>query len=198
MGRWEPDARGRLLRAALELFAQNGYEATTTAQIAERAGLTKTTLFRLFADKREVLFQGQPTLVALAENAIQQARDGEKSSGMVRAALLALSEAHVPEQKEIGLRIDLLVAANVDLRERAVFKRAAISTAMENALIGRGVDRRLAGVLADVGTRAYYDGFRLWSQPGQESRLAPLIMMEFAAFENIAATLVHADHSAAL
>ena len=58
MSRWEPDAQGRLLRAALELFSERGYEATTTAQIAERAGLTKTTLFRLFADKREIVFQG--------------------------------------------------------------------------------------------------------------------------------------------
>jgi AcrR family transcriptional regulator len=66
MGRWEPDARGRLLDAAVELFTERGYDATTAAQIAERAGLTKTTLFRHFADKREILFQGQEGLVAVA------------------------------------------------------------------------------------------------------------------------------------
>jgi AcrR family transcriptional regulator len=59
MARWEPNARERLERAALALFAENGYDATTVAQIADRAGLTKSTFFRHFADKREVLFGGQ-------------------------------------------------------------------------------------------------------------------------------------------
>ena len=59
MGRWEPNARGRLERAALALFVEHGYDATTVAQIADRAGLTKSTFFRHFADKREVLFGGQ-------------------------------------------------------------------------------------------------------------------------------------------
>ncbi|MEK6311689.1 MAG: helix-turn-helix domain-containing protein, partial [Curtobacterium sp.] len=54
MARWQPDPRGRLLRAALELFAEQGYDDTTAAQIAERAGLTKATLFRQFPDKREL------------------------------------------------------------------------------------------------------------------------------------------------
>jgi AcrR family transcriptional regulator len=60
MARWEPNTRERLIRAAIELFAEQGYEATTVSQIAERAGgLTKTTFFRHFSDKREVLFAGQ-------------------------------------------------------------------------------------------------------------------------------------------
>ena len=59
MGRWEPDARGRLMRAALELYAERGYEQTTVADLAEHAGVTERTFFRHFADKREVLFFGQ-------------------------------------------------------------------------------------------------------------------------------------------
>src|SRR5436189_286777 len=61
MGRWEPNARQRLVRAALDLFSEHSYDSTTIAQIAERAGLTKTTFFRHFPDKREVLFAGQDT-----------------------------------------------------------------------------------------------------------------------------------------
>jgi AcrR family transcriptional regulator len=59
MSRWEPDARGRLGQAAIELYVERGFDDTTVADIAERAGLTERTFFRHFADKREVLFAGQ-------------------------------------------------------------------------------------------------------------------------------------------
>ena len=59
MSRWDPNARGRLEKAALELFRERGFDQTTTAEIAERAGLTERTFFRHFADKREVLFGGR-------------------------------------------------------------------------------------------------------------------------------------------
>ena len=59
MARWEPNAAERLERAALALFLERGYDATTVAEIANRAGLTKSTFFRHYADKREVLFGGQ-------------------------------------------------------------------------------------------------------------------------------------------
>src|SRR4030081_1022970 len=62
MSRWEPDARGRLERAAMELYGERGFEQTTVAEIAERAGLTERTFFRYFADKREVLFWGATSL----------------------------------------------------------------------------------------------------------------------------------------
>src|ERR1700691_3429031 len=58
MGRWQPNARGRLEQVSMELFAERGFEQTTVAEIAERAGLTERTFFRYFADKREVLFAG--------------------------------------------------------------------------------------------------------------------------------------------
>jgi AcrR family transcriptional regulator len=62
MGRWEPDARGRLREAAMELYSKRGFEQTTVAEIAARAGLTERTFFRHFADKREVLFWGAAAL----------------------------------------------------------------------------------------------------------------------------------------
>src|SRR4051794_33644988 len=62
MARWEPDAGGRMREAALELFLDHGYEQTTVAEIAERAGVTARTFFRHYADKREVLFAGSEAL----------------------------------------------------------------------------------------------------------------------------------------
>ena len=62
MGRWEPDARGRLAKAALELYSEQGFDQTTVEDIARRAGLTERTFFRHFSDKREVLFSGASAL----------------------------------------------------------------------------------------------------------------------------------------
>src|SRR5690242_21515251 len=90
MPRWAPDARERLLRSALDLFAQQGYDATTAAQVAERAGLTKATLFRLFADKREILFQGQSASVELVEGVVRSAPQDADPLTTVRSVLAAL------------------------------------------------------------------------------------------------------------
>src|SRR5271170_2762589 len=62
MGRWQPDSEGRLQEAALDLYSERGFDQTTAAQIAARAGLTERTFFRHFADKREVLFGGSALL----------------------------------------------------------------------------------------------------------------------------------------
>ena len=56
MARWAPDTRERLRAAAMELFAERGFEATTVPDIVERAGVTRRTFFRHFGDKREVFF----------------------------------------------------------------------------------------------------------------------------------------------
>src|SRR3954449_9446038 len=75
MARWEPDARGRLEKAAMELFRERGYPRTTVQEIAERAGLTERTFFRYFADKREVLFAGQRPLLDQMTKGVVEAPD---------------------------------------------------------------------------------------------------------------------------
>src|SRR6201995_4177491 len=73
MTRWEPNARGRLQLAALELYSEHGFDETTVAEIAKRAGLTERTFFRHFADKREVLFAGAALLQDLFVAAVVDA-----------------------------------------------------------------------------------------------------------------------------
>src|SRR5262249_60693026 len=101
MGRWEPNARGRLEQAALELYLERGYEQTTVTEIAERAGLTERTFFRYFADKREVLFGEQENLLKICVSAIETAPD---TATPIETIIVTL-EAVVPivqERHEIG------------------------------------------------------------------------------------------------
>ncbi|MFZ7088426.1 TetR/AcrR family transcriptional regulator [Curtobacterium sp. RRHDQ10] len=174
MARWQPDARGRLLRAAIDLFAEQGYDATTTAQIAARAGLTKTTFFRHFPDKREVLFFGQPVLVDLARTAARTAPSDGTPMDAVLAAVDAMTATAFDEQREYAPRLQEVVAANIELRERAVFKQAVIARAIADGLAERGVAEPTASLAADLGARAYHDGFDRWIEPGNTTGLPAL------------------------
>ncbi|MEZ0493434.1 TetR/AcrR family transcriptional regulator [Kineococcus sp. TBRC 1896] len=182
MARWEPDARGRLLRTAVDLFCEQGYEATTTAQIAERAGLTKTTLFRLFPDKREILFQGQDALIDLAVDAVHRAPVDSPAIGAVGAAIAAMTDAHLPDHAS-SRRLAGLIAASPELRERAAFKRSSITAALATALLEHLGSPRRAGLVADIGVRAYYDGFDAWIAADDERSLTEVTLDELANCE---------------
>src|SRR3954469_16964179 len=93
MGRWEPNASGRLREAALELYVERGFEQTTVAEIAARAGLTARTFFRHFADKREVLFAGSADLQARLVQALEATPDPATPMQAVAAALDAAAAA---------------------------------------------------------------------------------------------------------
>src|SRR5579863_6638104 len=99
VSRWAPAARERLETAALDLFVERGYEETTVAQIADRAGLNRATFFRHFADKREILFGGEDVLAGLFADAIRAAPAGVTLTGCLRAALAAAEVAMTPQRR---------------------------------------------------------------------------------------------------
>ena len=124
MARWEPNARERLERAALALFTEHGFDATTVAEIADRAGLTKSTFFRHFADKREVLFGGQDMLVQFFSDGIRTAPPSATTAECLAAALEAAAVAFTPERHDLAPQRRAVIAANSELQERELLKRA--------------------------------------------------------------------------
>src|SRR6186997_1127234 len=121
MGRWEPDASGRLREAALELYVERGYERTTVAEIAERAGLTARTFFRYFADKREVLFAGSADLQEGLVSALAGAPAAASPMDAVAVALDAAA-AWLGGRHAYSRRRYAVIAANAELRERELIK----------------------------------------------------------------------------
>jgi AcrR family transcriptional regulator len=167
MGRWEPDARGRLAKAAMALYAELGFDQTTVAQIAARAGLTERTFFRHFADKREVLFYGMEMLRDLLVRAVAAAPASAPAMDAVGAAFEAAGAVLQENSERVRLR-DAIVSANAELRERELIKLAALASAVAGALRDRGIPEPAASLAAETGIAVFKIAFARWvSDPGQ-------------------------------
>jgi len=173
MGRWEPDARGRLWAAALELYLERGYEQTTVADIAERAGVTARTFFRHFADKREVLFAGGRVL---EEHVIAALDSMPASATPLTAAVRALEAAdEVITDREYARRRNAVIAANAELQERELIKLAALSAALAGGLRRRGVAEPTASLAAETAVAVFRVAFARWVEAGETAGLVELL-----------------------
>ncbi|MBW9092124.1 TetR family transcriptional regulator [Microbacterium jejuense] len=177
MVRWEPDASGRLRRAAVELFAERGVEATTVAAIAERAGVTERTFFRYFTDKREVLFTDQGQFASLFVTGLRDAPADASPWDAVAAGLREAQRFFPPERRE-GSRVRAtVIATNDGLRERELLKMAGVADAMAAALRERGVSEPSATIAAHAGIAVFGAAFAAWLAEG-ETREFPALLDE--------------------
>jgi AcrR family transcriptional regulator len=174
MGRWEPNARGRLEQAALELYVERGFEQTTVAEIAERAGLTERTFFRYFADKREVLFAGSGTLRDLMVGALAAAPESAAPIEAVAAALQTAG-ALLQERREYSRQRQAVIAANAALQERELIKLASLASALAEALRQRGVGEPAASLTAEAGIAVFKIAFERWHSGAGQPELPQLI-----------------------
>jgi AcrR family transcriptional regulator len=176
MGRWEPNAQGRLEKAALELFSEHGYEQTTVAEIAERAGLTERTFFRHYADKREVLFAGTPHFRENFVGTVVSAPESLTPLQVVRAAAEAAGAALEEFRgRDFARARQRIIVANPELRERELIKLADIAMGMADALRARGVDDPDATMAAELGMAAFRVAFERWLTDAAERTLSELI-----------------------
>ncbi len=172
MPRWDPQAEQRLREAATELFLELGYENVTVAQIAERAGLTRRTFSRYFADKRDVLFAGSERLPSLLTEALERA---DPKLTPFEALLTALADVGAV----LGARVapyaaqrQEVIARSPELQERGRTKFAAVTDALAAALRQRGMDPIGATLMADVGVAIFRSGFDRWATSPDGPQLA--------------------------
>lgn len=159
------------MRAALELFAERGFEQTTAGDIAERAGVTERTFFRHFADKREALFDGSGALDQAAYDAVL-AEPAERSP--FEAALAAI-HAGVPlleERREHAARRAQVLADNPSLYERELRKLAGLTEAVASALRAREVAEPTASLAAHSAVTVFQVAFQRWATASGERDLA--------------------------
>jgi AcrR family transcriptional regulator len=177
MARWGPDTRARLEQAAMELYLEHGFEQTTVAEIAERAGLTERTFFRYFADKREMLFKDSELLQAHIANAVATAPDTVTPMEAVAAGLEAAGIVFQQDAERMRLR-QAIIASNAELQARELSKLTALAGAITDALRERGIADATARLSAEAGIVIFKTAFERrintthppdWSQLIRES-----------------------------
>lgn len=163
MPRSGAEARARLREAALELYLEHGYDATTTAQIAERAGVTERTYFRHFADKREVLFNGESELRDVMVGSISDAPPDMNPLALVVGAYAAAVPLFVAG-RPIAVRRAEVIMVTPALKERSQAKSAALAEAIVAALVARRIPESTARLAAQVGAATFDRASRAWYQ----------------------------------
>jgi AcrR family transcriptional regulator len=178
MTRWEPDSRGRLEQAAFALYGERGFEDTTVAEIAERAGLTERTFFRHFADKRDVLFGGA---AALQELFVTTVKDAPPTASPMDAARLALDEVGslFEDRRDHARQRHTIIVASAELRERELIKLATLAAAIATALRDRGVLEPVASLTGEVTVTIFKVGFDRWVTPSEQRSLPELMNDSF-------------------
>ncbi|MFE4451904.1 TetR/AcrR family transcriptional regulator [Streptomyces sp. NPDC056796] len=189
MGRWEPNARGRLAEAALELYSEHGFEQTTVAEIAKRAGLTERTYFRHYADKREVLFGGSELQDLLVE-AVAGAPESLAPIDVLAVALDAAS-GMFEDRRTYARRRQAVIVANAELQERELIKLASLSAALADTLRRRGVPEPTASLTAETGIAVFKVGFERWIATSEERGMSVVMRELLAELKNVTAGAAH-------
>lgn len=174
MARWEPNARGRLEQAAMDLFTEHGFEQVTVAEIAARAGLTERTFYRHFSDKREVLFPDASPLYTGLTDAVAAAPDSASPMETV-AAVLEATAAFFIDRHEFSRRRYAVIAANAELREREAVKLASLADALAAGLRERGVAEPAASLAAEAGIAVFKVAHVQWVAADDPEDLAVLM-----------------------
>ena len=187
MSRWQPHARERLERAALELYAERGFDQTTVDEIARRAGLTERTFFRHYADKREVLFGGQDALIALLTEAVAAAPESAALLDVVAAGLAAAGQVFDTRRAQARQR-QRVIAANPSLQERELSKLAVLSRELTDALTARGADEAAARLTAETGIAVFKVAFERWVGASGSPSFAAMLTESFDELKTLALT----------
>jgi AcrR family transcriptional regulator len=186
MSRWEPNARGRLAQAALELYGERGFDEVTVAEIAQRAGLTERTFFRHFADKREVLSYGAALLQEQLVHGVEEAPAGLAPLDVVGSAVESSAEIF-GDDSAFAARRQAILAANPELQERELIKLAKMAEAVAAALRARGIAEPAATLAAEAGLAVFKVAYQRWADSDGTQTLRQMLAESRAALKAVTA-----------
>ncbi|MFD0786822.1 TetR family transcriptional regulator [Micromonospora azadirachtae] len=161
MARWQSGARERLQAAAIDLFAEHGFDGVTVAEIAAAAGLTERTFFRYFADKREVLFPGHDEFERNFLQGLDKAPDDDPVS-LITAALAGVAGLFPDERRAWSRTRSAILQAHPGFQERELLKMSSLTSTLTRALRERGIDPIAAALAAETVGTIFRTAFIAW------------------------------------
>jgi AcrR family transcriptional regulator len=186
MSRWEPDSKGRLAAAAIQLYVERGFEQTTVAEIAERAGVTERTFFRHFTDKKDVFFVGQDEFEAMFIEAVESAPEQSAPMQIVEPMLHAVAISFEP-RRPWSVERSRVLGLNPGLMERELIKLAHLKTAIATGLRGRGIDEPAASLTAETAVSVFHIAFQTWIQDENTRTFTQIVDDSLAALKAVTA-----------
>ena len=162
-------ARQRIIQAAEELFLARGFNEVSVGDIAERAEVGRTTFFRHFGDKQEVVFaRWQELLDTIAAAGQADGAPAVRSAGeaveQLRPILLALCDQAAADP-EAYTRHYQLIEQNPELRDRDAVKMQQIADKLSDLLIDRGSDEATAVFAGQIALACYQTAKCLGNNP---------------------------------
>ena len=188
MGRWEPETRARLRLAAIELWQEKGFDETSAAEIADRAGVTERTFFRHFVDKREVLFQGQEELEERFTTGIIEAPAEASALEVVAFALGRVAPFFGQERQPYSTLRRQIIEANTPLMEREQFKMLTLTSAVSKAFRERGVGEPDATLSAHSALAIFNVAFTMWTTPDESRTYDELVGVALTSLRQLVAS----------
>jgi AcrR family transcriptional regulator len=180
MSRWEPGARSRLAQAAIELYVERGFEQTTVAEIAARAGVTERTFFRHYADKRDVFFAGQEGFQALFVDAVRDAPADATPLQIVELALYGSADDFEP-RRPWSMERNRVIHLNPGLMERELIKLATLKASIASTLRERGLEEPAASLTAETAVSVFHISFQTWIQADNTRTFRQIVDESLAA-----------------
>lgn len=195
MARWQPGARERLIRAAFELFEEQGFAETTVPEIAARAGVTNRTFFRYFGDKREVVFGDEDAMIARLRGELEQVPAAVDAGGFVARALELVAGGRFESRREELRRIRAMVESDEALRERSLSKWHATYVMVADLLRKRGLPQTQADLLARTVVSAVETAIAIWLERDGDTGLDALALEALATLRGDLDGVLGAGHA---
>lgn len=167
-GRPRASSRETLAEAACELFLEQGYEATSVADITQRAGVSRSSFFNYFSSKSDVLWSG---LDARIDDALSRltALGTEAGGAEVRAALEGVVSEFAPDPLALALRNAAAMGLADELVRDTGLRHARLAAGIADAACRSGVATMTADILGSAYATAVLSSLRVWAERGAGS-----------------------------
>lgn len=164
-------ARGRIIDAADALFAERGFDSVSVTDIAERAEVGRTTFFRHFKDKTEVVFAKEQAMFDAITDVTSEKWAPARSVDSLAGALSALEPLVIRLCEQATANLDvyqrhaMLLDAHEELRAREALKHQYIANEFAEVLLTHGAPLHLATMAAQLALACYSSGRVLATTP---------------------------------